>query len=171
MVKKVSKKMAAKVKKVATPRRPARLRRDNVAVSSKSIGRLEFQVRPVIEIEASPDLRKDNVMTQAEAIIYGDREKTYGHPSLNLETIAQLWTVYFRRKAVIEKAKFEQQFGELDLNGARLESLIPAVTIDDVCQMMVLMKSARLLNDPSHHDSQVDQIGYIALQERCREGA
>jgi len=95
-------------------------------------------------------LKSDNVMTQAQAVIYGDREKTYGRPELNLESIAQFWTVYLQRKAVVTGTSNE-------------------VTINDVCQMMVLLKSARLINQPDHHDSQVDQIGYIGLQERCRK--
>jgi hypothetical protein len=95
-------------------------------------------------------LKSDNVMTQAQAVIYGDREKTYGRPELNLESIAQLWTVYLQRKSVVKGTSDE-------------------VTINDVCQMMVLLKTARLINQPDHHDSQVDQIGYIGLQERCRK--
>ena len=94
-------------------------------------------------------LRHDNVMTQAQAVIYGEREKTYGRPEVNLHSIAEFWSIYLKRKGVVQGDPTN-------------------VTIDDVCQMMVLLKSARLLNDPGHHDSQVDQIGYIGLQERCR---
>jgi len=35
--------------------------------------------------------------------------------------------------------------------------------------MMVLLKGARLANDPNHHDSVVDICGYAALIERCEE--
>lgn len=94
-------------------------------------------------------LRHDNVMTQAQEVIYGEREKTYGRPEVNLQTIADFWTVYLKRKQVVQ--------------GDGLH-----ITKDDVCQMMVFMKSGRLLNEPGHHDSQVDQIGYIGLQERVR---
>lgn len=95
------------------------------------------------------DLRDNNVMSQALSIIYGDREKTYGRPDLNLESIAQLWSVYLQRKAVVAGTHDQ-------------------VSVDDVCQMMVLLKMARLLNDPSHKDSMTDQIGYIGLQERVQ---
>lgn len=95
------------------------------------------------------DLLTDNVMTQAQAVIYGDREKTYGRPDINLESIAQLWTVYLQRRAVVT-------------------GVSDRVTINDVCQMMVLLKAARLINDPTHHDSMVDQIGYVGLQERVQ---
>ena len=33
-----------------------------------------------------------SILKEANTIIYGDREKTYGHPSKNLETIATMWT-------------------------------------------------------------------------------
>ena len=87
-----------------------------------------------------------NILQEAEQIIYGDREKTYGTPGKNLQAIADFWTVHLRHKYIID--------GE--------------VTMDDVCQMMILVKQARLINDPTHHDSQVDIAGYIALQERVQ---
>ena len=87
-----------------------------------------------------------NLLQEAEQIIYGDREKTYGTPGKNLQAIADFWTVHLRHKYIID--------GE--------------VTMDDVCQMMILVKQARLINDPTHHDSQVDIAGYIALQERVQ---
>lgn len=87
-----------------------------------------------------------NLLQEAEQIIYGDREKTYGTPGKNLQAIADFWTVHLRHK--------------YNFNGE--------VTMDDVCQMMILVKQARLINDPTHHDSQVDIAGYIALQERVQ---
>ena len=32
-----------------------------------------------------------NVLEEAQDIIYGDREKTYGHPAKNLNCIADMW--------------------------------------------------------------------------------
>jgi len=80
---------------------------------------------------------------EARKVIYGDREQTYGHPSKNLQLIADFWTSYLG-----------------------LES---PLTCDDVCNMMILMKTARLKNRPDHRDSLVDTIGYTLLKERCRE--
>jgi hypothetical protein len=84
-----------------------------------------------------------NVLEEAQKIIYGDREKTYGKPSKNLETIAQMWNAYITAR------------GEKVLNAK------------DVAVMMVLLKAARLANDQSHRDSVVDICGYAALIERC----
>lgn len=81
-----------------------------------------------------------SILTEAHDVIYGDREQTYGSPDKNLQIIAGLWTTYLER----------------------------AVTVDDVCNMMILLKVARLKNQPTHHDSQVDICGYAALMERVQ---
>jgi len=87
-----------------------------------------------------------NVLKEANAIIYGDREKTYGHPSKNLKTIAVMWNAY--------------------LNAKRDEEEINA---KDVAALMMLVKVARFANDPTHRDNLVDICGYAALVERCDE--
>lgn len=88
---------------------------------------------------------KPNAVDQAVAIIYGDREKTYGSPDKNLKVIAGYWTVH--------------------LNASYGKNL--CLTVDDVCVMMMLLKQARLANSPKHEDSLVDLIGYAALKDRC----
>lgn len=82
-----------------------------------------------------------NILAEAQSVIYGDREKTYGRPDKNLRLIASMWGTY----------------------------LNTIVTVDDVCMMMVLMKVARLKNSPDHRDSQVDIAGYAALMERVQD--
>jgi len=79
-----------------------------------------------------------NILDEANSIIYGDREKTYGNPAKNLNNIANFWSVY------------------LDVE----------ISAQDVAQMMVLLKLARLINTPNHRDSLVDAVGYLALVER-----
>jgi len=86
-----------------------------------------------------------NVLKEANAIIYGDREKTYGHPSKNLKTIAVMWQAY------------------LDARGE------VSVSPKDVAALMMLVKVARFANDPDHRDNLVDICGYAALVERCDE--
>lgn len=80
-----------------------------------------------------------SVLDEAKEIIYGDREKTYGHPSKNLKVIAKFWGEYI---------------------GTKLDA-------KDVAVMMILLKVARLRNDINHKDSIVDICGYAALIERC----
>lgn len=89
-----------------------------------------------------------NILTEASEIIYGDREQTYGDPSKNLQAIAKYWSVHLNRKYGLETP----------------------LTVDDVCGMMILLKQARLANQPEHRDSLVDIAGYAALQERCQQG-
>lgn len=90
-----------------------------------------------------------NILKEAEGIIYGDREKTYGKPSKNLTCIAQLWTAYLENRKHYDDA----------------------LTATDVAAMMALLKVARLANAPTHRDSLVDACGYLALIERCQEDA
>jgi len=87
---------------------------------------------------------KDNILQEAHKVIYGDREKTYGRPDKNLTVIARMWDAYLGRP-----------YGTLS----------PL----DVCNMMVLLKTARLANDPTHRDSLIDICGYAALSERVQE--
>lgn len=87
------------------------------------------------------------VLKEANAIIYGDREKTYGHPSKNLKTIATMWNAYLEAKTT-GKDKLDAK---------------------DVAGLMMLVKVARFANDPTHRDNLVDICGYAALVERCDE--
>ena len=95
-----------------------------------------------------------NVLEEAQKIIYGDREKTYGKPSKNLGTIAQMWTAYVNSSVG-------------DVFNAEGEPIELIIDPKDVAIMMVLLKAARLANDQSHRDSVVDICGYAALIERC----
>jgi hypothetical protein len=86
-------------------------------------------------------IKQESVLEEAQKIIYGDREKTYGHPSKNLRVIADFWGQYLNME----------------------------LSPKDVAVMMILLKAARLKNDINHRDSIVDICGYAALIERCDE--
>lgn len=85
------------------------------------------------------------VLQEAQEIIYGDREQTYGKPAKNLECIAKMWSAYL------------ESMGGKELNAK------------DVACMMILLKTARLANNQDHRDSVVDVCGYAALIERIDE--
>lgn len=91
-----------------------------------------------------------NILMEANKIIYGDREKAYGSPRFNLDTIAKFWTLYLHRL-----------FHSWGIEGAQLKA-------EDVAQMMILLKTARLIHNPTHVDSLTDQAGYAALQHRIQ---
>lgn len=88
-----------------------------------------------------------SILEEAQEIIYGDREKTYGSPDKNLKAIANFWQDYL-------KARYD---------------LSVTLVADDVCIMMALLKLARLANDTAHRDSKVDTAGYIALLDRIQQ--
>ncbi len=87
-----------------------------------------------------------NVFQEAEQIIYGDREQTYGHPAKNLDKIAQQWRLYLLQKYGTD---------------------IP-VCAEDVCWMMADLKKVRQMN-MAKRDNLVDGIGYIGLVSRLDE--
>lgn len=91
--------------------------------------------------------KHENILREAESIIYGDREQTYGKPSKNLTCIAQFWTAYLDNRQNSDKP----------------------LGATDVAAMMTLLKIARLANSPEHRDSLVDGCGYLALIERCHQ--
>ena len=105
-------------------------------------------------VDAEEDMAKEHtkqpprqtILQEAHTIIYGDREETYGTPSVNLERIARLW-----------RAHLIGRYGN-SVN----------VTEEDVCWMMMQVKQARQMNKPKR-DNLVDAAGYIALIERIQE--
>jgi hypothetical protein len=74
------------------------------------------------------------VLREAEGLINGERQAHYGPPRENFAAIADMWRAYLGRP------------------------ISPA----DVCNMMALLKIARLRNG-AHRDSSVDGAGYLAL--------
>ena len=103
----------------------------------------------IAQPDAAPAANAEaNILREAEDIIYGDREATYGHPAKNLESIARFWTGYLKQKYGIEAP----------------------LTPEDVCWMMALLKMSRQMN--SHkRDNLVDAAGYLALIERVQGAA
>lgn len=89
-----------------------------------------------------------SVLSEAEALINGDRGKDYGHPKDNFGRIVSLWQSYLDGRA-----------------GGRMASL----TTEDHAIMMILVKIARLQENPRHWDSAVDVAGYVGTLEKLWE--
>lgn len=85
-------------------------------------------------------LSKADLLDKAKEAV-ADRGLNYGKPEDNFARIAAFWNVYLRSAGVVDRDVFG-----------------PA----DVAQMMVLMKMARIQNQPDHLDSWVDIAGYAA---------
>ena len=82
---------------------------------------------------------RELILDTAKGLISGKRDEEYGNPADNFTAIAALWNGYLSRK----------QTG----------NLLP----HDVAALMMMVKLARIANNPKSWDSWVDIIGYAAL--------
>lgn len=80
---------------------------------------------------------REDVLSDANEAIHGDRNTHYGTPMENFERIARYWTIYLANR--------------------RLKEIGPG----DVANMMILLKIARGMNVPTR-DTYVDIAGYAA---------
>ena len=101
-----------------------------------------YEADRMSKVNANP--APNNILKAAHDIVHGDREQTYGDPTINLRNIAAYWSIHL---SAINKQQI---------------TLTPA----DVCVMMMSLKLARLANTPNHRDSVVDIAGYAALLDR-----
>lgn len=83
----------------------------------------------------------DNVLQQAEKLIYGDRQKAYGSVSTNFTNIAKGWEVILGTK----------------------------VSAEQVGLCMAWLKIARQVNKPNI-DNLIDAAGYIGCVEKVQKG-
>lgn len=99
---------------------------------------------PVVDTVAPSAPAASGVTKQSlleEAIAVAEQlGKSYGRPEDNFERIARRWNVHLLNRYGLE---------------IRLDAIDVALMMDDV-------KSARIENDPHHHDSWVDKAGYAA---------
>lgn len=86
----------------------------------------------------------ETILDEAKRLVYGNRNRHYGHPRDNFRTIAMLWTIYLKEVGV---APIEPRH---------------------VAMMMILMKVARDIN-MANRDNIVDIAGYAATADRLLE--
>jgi len=87
------------------------------------------------------------ILEKANDIIFGERNKAYGHPQDNFQRIADLWHAFLQGK-----------YGAC-------HRLSP----EDVAVLNILQKVARLEHTPGHQDSLIDIAGYAGTIERLKE--
>lgn len=90
------------------------------------------------------------ILDEAAAAVYGEREQSYGHPRDDFARIAALWNGWLDASTTDDPGDESFTF-----------------RVDDVAQLMVLLKMARLMENPTHHDSWVDIAGYAAAGARA----
>ena len=86
------------------------------------------------------DNKRTEILQEAITLINGARESDYGSPAESFDCVAAMWGAYLG----------------IDLEGR------------DVCNMLALLKIARLRNGP-HDDSSSDGAGYLALGAEVSE--
>jgi len=84
---------------------------------------------------------QSELLKEVADIVSGRRHRDYGPPRINLDhRTATLWTTYLNMADPFER----------DLSGV------------DVCNMMILLKMARIMEDATVKDNYADIAGYAA---------
>jgi len=95
--------------------------------------------------EKPTSVTRADILHEAERMVCGHRQQDYGSPEENFEMIAQLWGPYIRKRL-----------------GLEYSHSVNCITAEDVVNMMVLFKMARITSGTATRDSYVDMAGYAA---------
>lgn len=93
-------------------------------------------------------MTKENptVLEEAQALVYGDRQRDYGHPRDNMRAIALHWNAYLKARGISQPDRLLQT--------------------EDVAAMLILMKVGRLASGRMKRDTVADIAGYAAVLSR-----
>lgn len=80
-------------------------------------------------------MTRTEILELANEYVTKDRAATHGEAEDSFETIAKLWSEFLEHQ----------------------------ITSQDVCAMMLLLKIARIKENPNHVDSWVDVAGYASI--------
>ena len=101
------------------------------------------------------DKATQDVAQEARELIRGERARHYGPPHDNFAIIAGLWNTYVSARVASLLREHDVEVSEFDF-----------VDENDVCNLMILLKTAREASGQGYHrDSTVDTIGYSAIKE------
>lgn len=107
------------------------------------------------------------VLEEAGEIINADRMDAYGHPIVNFNRIAGMWTAFLTEKLGVtegaEEVELRALTGEVVARQTETVATPATITATDVAAMMMMVKLSRVANDPAKVDSWVDIAGYAAL--------
>ena len=84
--------------------------------------------------------KREEIVEKVCECILKDRQNTYGKPEDNFQTIADFWNTYLQIKDDYFK-----------------------LTKQDVANMMILLKVARMSSSPEHLDNYIDAAGYAVI--------
>lgn len=89
-------------------------------------------------------MKRGQILNTALDVINGDRLDTYGNPEDSFALIGEYWTTYLRANGVIDST------GVL-------------ISPQEVAEMMMLFKIARMSGQKPSIDNYVDLAGYAAI--------
>lgn len=97
-------------------------------------------------------MNRQDYLNAAADCVCKSREEQYGSPENSFEVIAQLWEVYVKAKCVGGK--------NVDV----------CIFLEDVANMMALLKIGRISTGRHKDDSYIDAIGYLACAGEIASG-
>lgn len=129
-----------------------------------------YQIRATAPTSPAPvPLTADTMLATVDKLVSTDRQSTYGHPLDNFTNIARLWDAHLENK--VDKLITDR--GEKHSDYSTIEGW--HLSAEDVADMLVLLKVARLTNG-AHLDSSMDTAGYaktrvMVTEERARRAS
>lgn len=101
----------------------------------------------------APITGRERCLKHAHMAVMATRNKTYGNPLDNFTDTAKFFNTFLQakmRKEGIENTEY-----------------IELIQPNDIALLMVMLKTARLINQPAHGDSYIDIAGYAACGYEC----
>lgn len=92
----------------------------------------------------------ETILEEAQRIVYGDREQTYGRPNVDFERTGRMWGAILSDWAMTTRGK-------------------GAVPTHLVAACMAALKLSRIVQTPTNRDSWTDLAGYAAAGYRTVE--
>jgi hypothetical protein len=110
--------------------------------------------RPVLELETLEPI-SETILEEAQRYVYGPRQKDYGHPIDNFNTLGYLIAPLVHRM--------------LSRQGLEVPVSLCAFAPEEVALLMCQVKIARLTHDFSKRDTVADLAGYAATLQMVVE--
>lgn len=107
---------------------------------------IKFDINDLTEIE---EKKTKGILKEADDIINGKRQDSYGKPENSFQIIADFWTTYLKHRGILKELHA----------GATYHNL----TAIDVTHMMSLFKHARMIGQKPDRDNYRDACGYLAI--------
>lgn len=124
-------------------------------------------VRPWYAPLDPPD-EPENVLQEAERLIYGDRQATYGHPASDFQAMGRIAGAILHRWLQSKRMVVVQNVGEAGVEEREDVEYFPDV---DPRIVALLMTAVKLSREAGQHkrDNLVDLAGYAGCAQRCVE--